>query len=68
MLKGWSVGIADFPSRVGSETTHAASTSGRIGKGRRRKTSAPSVNRPISKSARPPTEESEIPSTKRSCT
>jgi hypothetical protein len=29
-------GIADCPSQVGLETTHAASTSGRIGKGRRR--------------------------------
>ena len=40
MLWGWSVGIADFPSQVGSETTHAASTSRRIRKGRRR-SSAP---------------------------
>jgi hypothetical protein len=68
MLRGWSVGIADFPSQVGSETTHVAGTTRATRQGRRRKTSAPSVNRPISRSARPPTEDSKIPSTKHSCT
>ena len=76
MLWGWSVGIADFPSQVGSETTHAASTSGQIGKGRRR-SSAPGTalaDRRVcdlftgATSAHSSVEGRKIPNTKRSCT
>jgi hypothetical protein len=64
MLGGWFVDVADFPITLGSKTGwHDASE----WQGRRRKANTPHrlVNRPISRSARPPTEDSEIPSTKR---
>jgi hypothetical protein len=56
MLRGWSVGIADFPAQIGSETTHVASTTCASRQGRRRKMNAQRVvNRPMSRSARPST-------------
>jgi hypothetical protein len=67
MLGGCFVDIADFPITLGSETTHVAGTTRASGKAVVvKRMPYRVVNRPISRSARP-TEDSEIPSTKRSC-